>query len=123
MFLGRKCPSCRPLPEIVICSSHHHHAVIGSYFLPEIFHGFNIALQGILTDHKEDRGLHLQEGVVNILQKQGELSSRTDPGHGAFGAKHLSELDEDFQKGQARAIPVHTNCIHKGEEYKLRGSF
>lgn len=73
VLLGREHPSRRSLPEIVICSSHHHHAVIGSYFLPEIFHRFDVALQGILTDHKEDRRLHLQEGVVNILQEQGEL--------------------------------------------------
>lgn len=72
-FLGREYSSRRPLPEIVICSSHYHHAVIGSYFLPEIFHRFDVALQGILTDYKEDRGLHLQEGIVNILQEQREL--------------------------------------------------
>lgn len=72
VFLGRERPPRRLLPEVIICSSHHHHAVIGSYFLPEIFHCFHVALQGILTDHKEDRGLHLQEGVVNVLQERGE---------------------------------------------------
>lgn len=74
--VGRKDPAHSTAPEIVIRSPHHHHAVISSDLLPEIFHCFNVALQGVLTNDEEHRGLHLQQGVVNILQENGKLQFR-----------------------------------------------
>lgn len=68
-FPGRESPGGRASPEVVIGSTHHHHAVVRPDLLPEILHGFHVALQGVLPDDEEHRGLHLQEGVIHILQQ------------------------------------------------------
>lgn len=86
--------------------------------LPEILHGLHVALQGVLPDDEEHRSLHLQEGIIHILQEQQgagrELESQPSNGGDPMGFAEARgeqlELHRAPGNGAENAFAMELQC-------------